>query len=75
MTTTMTTATTAVDGHVAEFDGDRGLGRVTSTAGPSYPFHCIDIADGSREIPVGAPVTFVPVPKLGRYEAVRIRRR
>jgi cold shock CspA family protein len=38
-------------------------------------FHCVAIADGSRRIDVGAPVTYDVVPgRLGRYEAWAIRR-
>jgi hypothetical protein len=33
------------------------------------PFHCIVIADGSRDIPVGVDVDFDLMCKLGRYEA------
>ena len=42
----------------------------------AYPFHCTKIADGTREIPVGAAVEFTVAPgPLGRWEAVAIRRR
>lgn len=65
------------EGAVVGFEAERGLGEVTTADGASYPFHCIDIADGTRDIAVGADVAFRIVPKLGRYEAtaVRIRRR
>ena len=58
-------------GTVAEFDASVGLGRV-DTDGVSYPFHCIEIADGSRRIEVGTAVTFELIGKLGRFEAARI---
>jgi cold shock CspA family protein len=58
-------------GTVAEFDADVGLG-VVETDGVRYPFHCIEIADGSRAIAVGTDVTFEVLCKLGRYEAASI---
>ena len=59
-------------GTVGEFDEDRGLGVIETADGVSYPFHCIEIADGTRRIAVGAEVTFVRLAKLGRYEAAEI---
>jgi hypothetical protein len=68
-----------VVGRVVEFDRDVGLGVIESDAdepdGTRYPFHCIEIADGSREIEVGTAVTFTPLAKFGRYEAGDIRPR
>jgi len=61
-------------GHVTEFDAHRGLGVVTDSSGQAWPFHCIEIADGSRHIPVGIEVEFATIPKLGRIEAARITR-
>ncbi len=58
-------------GTVAEFDADIGLG-VIETDGVRYSFHCIEIADGSREIAVGADVSFEILCKIGRYEAASI---
>jgi cold shock CspA family protein len=56
-------------GVVASFDTDAGLGTVTDdavtdqTSGPPlYGFHCTEIADGTRTIEVGTPVTFVVAP-------------
>lgn len=61
-------------GKVAEFDVTVGLGTVRSDDGQSYPFHCTQIADGSREVEVGARVEFHVVPgHLGRWEAAAIR--
>ena len=58
-------------GVVEEFDAERGLG--TIAAGQErFPFHCASIADGSRRIDVGAEVSFVVLPKLGRYEATDV---
>ena len=60
-------------GRVAEFDEHVGLGVVESQEGNRYPFHCTQIADGSRTIPVGAEVHFeVTAGPLGRWEAARV---
>jgi cold shock CspA family protein len=59
-------------GVVTAFDADAGLGVVTDSGGTEYPFHCIEIADGSRTIVVGAEVIFDLRPKLGRWEAAAI---
>ncbi len=59
-------------GTVTAFDREVGLGEVTAADGTVYPFHCIEIADGSRDIPVGVAVRFGLLGKLGRLEAARI---
>ena len=64
-----------IAGRVAAFDQARGLGEVTDHHGTRHPFHCIEIADGSRDIEVGADVSFELRRKLGRLEAVAIRPR
>ena len=64
-----------IDGTVVRFDVQSGLGEVAGGDGTSYPFHCIEIADGSRDIAVGTGVDFALLPKLGRYEAADIRSR
>jgi cold shock CspA family protein len=48
-----------VTGTVAEFDEHVGLGVVLTSDGSRYPFHCTQIADGSRNIDNGAAVMFV----------------
>ena len=59
-----------MEGTVTEFDEPRGLGTVTAEGGEAYPFHCTQIADGSRTIEVGAAVRFDVGPGLpGRWEA------
>ena len=58
-------------GNVVEFDADVGLGAIDAD-GARYPFHCIEIADGSRDIPVGTAVRFELLCKFGRYEAASI---
>jgi cold shock CspA family protein len=60
-------------GTVSAFDESVGLGVVVGADGVDYPFHCIEIADGSRSIAVGADVTFDVLAKLGRWEAVNLR--
>jgi CspA family cold shock protein len=56
-------------GTVAAFDEERGLGDIES-GGRTFPFHCTQIADGTRTIAVGTAVTFEVRPgHLGRWEA------
>lgn len=59
-------------GVVAAFDAERGLGEVELADGRRYSFHCVEIADGSRTIAVGARVAFELVPRLGRLEAAHL---
>jgi cold shock CspA family protein len=56
-------------GIVVAFDPDTGLGSVRGDDGIEYLFHCVEIADGTRTIDVGAPVEFRRLAKLGTYEA------
>ena len=61
------------EGRVVAFDEVRGLGEIES-GDRRYPFHCTEIADGTRTIAIGAAVTFEISPgKLGRWEATTIR--
>jgi cold shock CspA family protein len=63
-------------GSVVEFDEAVGLGTVRAPAsgGGDFPFHCTQIADGSRRIPVGADVSFVVLAgRGGRWEAGDLR--
>jgi cold shock CspA family protein len=46
-------------GKVETFDKDLGLGEVREGDGRLYPFHCTEIADGSRDIAAGTHVAFV----------------
>ncbi len=59
-------------GTVTTFDKVVGLGEITCGDGSVVPFHCIVIADGSRDIPIGTEVEFDIMCKLGRYEADHI---
>ena len=64
----------AREGTVATFDDPRGIGLVRSVDGQEYPFHCTAVADGSRSIAPGTPVSFRVVPgRLGRWEATDLR--
>jgi cold shock CspA family protein len=59
-------------GTVAEFSEPRGIGAVAAD-GTRYPFHCTQIADGTRTVRVGARVEFDVVPgRRGDWEATRI---
>lgn len=61
-----------MNGTVRTFDEPAGLGEIVDDAGRVWPFHCVEIADGSRVIPVGTRVRFASHPRLGRNEAVSI---
>jgi len=60
-------------GTVTEFDPDRGTGEVVQPDGDTFFFHCTQITDGSRTVPVGAEVWFsVVAGHLGRWEAADV---
>jgi cold shock CspA family protein len=62
-------------GSVESFDEAVGLGVVRGEDDVAYPFHCTQIADGSRSIDEGVTVWFAVVPgHQGRWEASSIRR-
>ena len=62
-------------GTVAEFDEPKGYGTVRATDGRDLFFHCTQIADGTRTIPVGEAVEFeVVAGHKGNWEAADIRR-
>jgi cold shock CspA family protein len=64
--------TGSLRGTVTAFDDEVGLGEITAADGAVHPFHCIEIADGTRTIDVGTDVEFRLIPKLGRWEAASI---
>ena len=65
-----------MDGTVVDFDEDAGYGHVATEDGRRLFFHCAQIADGTRTIPVGAAVSFDVVPgHRGQWEASAVRRR
>ena len=57
---------------VIGFDAHVGLGTVRLADGREIPFHCAEIADGTRRIAIGAPVTCEVRPKFGRPEAFEL---
>ncbi len=61
-------------GTVIEFDEGKGLGTVAADDGTGYLFHVIEIADGTRTIDVGQPVSFQPLPKFGKLQAGRVHK-
>jgi cold shock CspA family protein len=63
--------TQRLTGTVVEFDEHVGLG-VVEAAEQRYPFHCTQIADGTRTIAVGTAVSFDVVDRLKGPEAYRI---
>lgn len=63
------------EGRVIAFDAHVGLGEVRAEDGTVYPFHCAEITDGTRQIDVGTAVEFGVVLKLGRHEAMGVRKR
>jgi cold shock CspA family protein len=66
----------AHSGSIDSFDKDVGLGEVRGKDGRLYPFHCTEIADGSRDIAVGTEVSFSVAPgHLGAWEARGLRPR
>lgn len=61
-------------GEVVDFDDAAGWGTIEGPTG-RLPFHCTQIADGTRTIPVGATVTFEVHPGgMGRWEARAVMR-
>ena len=62
-------------GLVERFDEAAGLGLVRGEDDVGYPFHCAQIADGSRSIDEGVTVWFEVVGgHRGQWEASSIRR-
>jgi len=60
-------------GTVTTFDEARGVGEIAADDGTTYPFHCTQIADGTRTIDAGAAVSFEVTPgHLGHWEATAI---
>jgi cold shock CspA family protein len=64
-----------LEGSVVEFDEARGLGTVAAGE-QRYPFHCTQLADGTRTVEVGVTVAFEVAPgHLGTWEATQITKR
>lgn len=63
-------------GIVERFDVEVGLGTITAETGDAWDFHCTTIADGTRTIQVGAPVSFlISAGGPGRWEAFAVTAR
>lgn len=62
-----------LNGRVASFDEEKGLGWAEGGPGGRYRFHCTQIVDGSRGIAAGTAIRFDVRPgHLGRWEAHNI---
>ncbi len=64
-----------MNGTIRSSAHDTGLGTVHASDGLDYLFHCVEIADGTRTIEVGAAVEFTRLAKLGAYEAGCLKKR
>ena len=65
---------THLQGHVTSFDDQAGWGMLRTASGVEVFFHCTQIADGSRAIPVGVAVEAVTGPiGFGAWEATGVR--
>ena len=63
-------------GEVVAFEDAAGWGTLRTDEGVEVFFHCTQITDGSRTVPVGTAVTAEVRPVgLGRWEATNIERR
>ena len=60
-------------GSVVAFDEERGLGVIREDDGSEHPFHCTEIADGTRTVSTGARVRFRVEWRVLREEAVDVR--
>jgi cold shock CspA family protein len=65
-------STTSWPATVIAFDAHVGLGTVRLDDGREIPFHCAEIADGSRRIEVGESVSCEVRQKFGRPEAFHL---
>jgi hypothetical protein len=60
-------------GRVVAFDDARGLGEIEEPDGTRRGFHCTQVADAGRTVPVGAAVRYVLAPtSLGVWEASEV---
>lgn len=61
------------EGTVERFDTARGLGIVAQADGERFGFHCVELADGSRQVEAGARVVFaLGTGHAGALEARRL---
>ncbi len=61
-------------GTVQSFDRDRGRGYI-AFGDEKLIFHCVEIVDGSRDIAVNTPVSFIVVTRFDVREASQIKSR
>jgi hypothetical protein len=62
-----------IEGVIASFDATRGDGSFVAATGESFYFHCVTIADGTRDIPVGVDARAMRVVgHLGRDEVAEV---
>jgi len=66
------TAFTTRTGIVSTYDDHRGDGMIVEADGATWWFHCTSIADGSRSIDAGTPVSFAVRPGPTGLEASRV---
>lgn len=59
-------------GQVVAFDARAGLGDIQDQQGTVWPFHCVSLSDGSRNVDVGTQVTFTVRFHVKRDEAFDI---
>lgn len=59
-------------GQVVAFDAHAGLGDIQDQQGTVWPFHCVSLSDGSRNVDVGTQVTFTVRFHVTRDEAFDI---
>ena len=59
-------------GTIESFDRDRGLGYIL-VSDEKLIFHCVEIVDGSRDIAVDTPVSFIVVTRFDIREASQIK--
>jgi hypothetical protein len=59
-------------GQVTVFDAYAGLGDIQDQQGTVWPFHCVSLSDGSRNVDVGTQVTFTVRFHVKRDEAFDI---
>lgn len=60
-------------GTVTDFDFAVGLGYLSTSEGENRLFHCVEIADGTRDIKVGSRVSFLPITRFGHLEAADLQ--
>lgn len=63
-----------MNGAVREFDEAKGLGVIAGDDHRDFPFHCIEIADGTRTIAAGQVVSFDLLPRFGAFQAGAIEK-